>query len=244
MLVAGKYNYDFVFTNSFNTVTVTLTVPLQTKSVIGRNNTVVGSTVVNAVASPNNNITETDCICCGGETDPSNPNLQRAPLIYMTIQTTLKGTDISEALFTVCDDFDYKRNKLKHSRCNQNRFVPKTSIIPSNFDRNDPFIDHIIIGKGNGLTEKAKYLQARGATNIAVAPLTEYAMAKYILARVMYGDFNINYLLRNFNKKFMKDLSNSRFCRFIEFFALPQYKGYYKFFKSEEVNRDHRKQQW
>ena len=44
---------------------------------------------------------------------------------------------------------------------------------------------------------------------------------KYILARCIYGDFNLAYLYRNYNNQFFKDLANSRFCGFIEFFNNP-----------------------
>ena len=45
-----------------------------------------------------------------------------------------------------------------------------------------------------------------------------YGMLKYILAKLLYGEFNIKYLLRKYNKQFFKDLSHSRFCGAIDFF--------------------------
>lgn len=43
-------------------------------------------------------------------------------------------------------------------------------------------------------------------------------MTRYILSRILYGNFDINYLLEIKYKRFIKDLGRSRFCRFIEFF--------------------------
>lgn len=59
-----------------------------------------------------------------------------------------------------------------------------------------------------------------------------YGTLKYILARVLYGDFNLDYLYKNFNKQFFKDLAHSRFCGFIEFFNDPANHiiGYQKYF--------------
>jgi hypothetical protein len=36
-------------------------------------------------------------------------------------------------------------------------------------------------------------------------------MLKYILTRLLYGDFNVDYLLDKYNDKFIEDLSKSRF---------------------------------
>ena len=43
-------------------------------------------------------------------------------------------------------------------------------------------------------------------------------MTRYILSRILYGKFCIDYLLEKYYKQFIKDLGRSRFCRFIEFF--------------------------
>ena len=56
-------------------------------------------------------------------------------------------------------------------------------------------------------------------------------MVKYILARVLYGYFNINFLLWKYNKRFLKDLSRSRFCNSVQFFQQPQFADYQNYFK-------------
>lgn len=42
-------------------------------------------------------------------------------------------------------------------------------------------------------------------------------MAKYILSRILYGDFNVKYLLRKYNEKFLFNLKKSIFCAFKEY---------------------------
>ena len=67
-------------------------------------------------------------------------------------------------------------------------------------------------------------------------------MAKYIPARVLYGNFNMDYLLGKYNDKFLKDLGESRFCAFLEFFldtTTSPVVGYDKYFKYSKC--DHNK---
>lgn len=59
----------------------------------------------------------------------------------------------------------------------------------------------------------------------------EYGMAKYILCRLLYGYFNINFLYRKYNKQFFTDLKNSRFCVFVNYFKDPKFVEYDTFFK-------------
>lgn len=53
--------------------------------------------------------------------------------------------------------------------------------------------------------------------------LISYALAKYVLAAIMYGKFDTVYLAQSFNYQFMIDLANSRFAAFVELFEDPTY---------------------
>ncbi len=55
-------------------------------------------------------------------------------------------------------------------------------------------------------------------------------MIKYILSRLLYGKFNINYLLGKYNDKFLTKLSTSRFCYFMSFFESEPYNHYNNYF--------------
>jgi hypothetical protein len=48
-----------------------------------------------------------------------------------------------------------------------------------------------------------------------------YSMLKYILARLLYGNFDINYLLGKYNKQFLIDLKNSEYYHFLDNFINP-----------------------
>ena len=59
-----------------------------------------------------------------------------------------------------------------------------------------------------------------------------YAMSKYIFSRILYGKFNINYLLGKYNKRFLRDLGKSRFCGAMELYldCKSSSYGYNKYF--------------
>lgn len=56
-------------------------------------------------------------------------------------------------------------------------------------------------------------------------------MVRYILARVLYGYFDIDFLLQRNNERFFSNLKKSRFCNFIQYFAAPQFQGYNDFYR-------------
>lgn len=61
-----------------------------------------------------------------------------------------------------------------------------------------------------------------------------YASARYILSGLLYQDFNVKWLLEKYYKKFLKDLADSRFCRFAIIFTNSEpeinFIGYEKYF--------------
>jgi len=63
--------------------------------------------------------------------------------------------------------------------------------------------------------------------------LMKYSMVRYLLAKILYGDFDIKYIKNKYTKQFIKDLNNSRFCNFVNFFNDPnsevfEYDQYFK----------------
>ena len=100
----------------------------------------------------------------------------------------------------------------------------------------------VSVVKGVGLTLKEKlqniYDNMFSSIGVSFGQFYEnialYGMAKFILARILYGNFDINYLLGKYNDKFLRDLAMSRFCSFVQFFedCSSQAFGYNKYFKS------------
>lgn len=60
-------------------------------------------------------------------------------------------------------------------------------------------------------------------------------MLKFILARILYNKFDINFLLRKHDQKFLNSLSKSRFCKALPLFTDTEsiIFGYGKYFKND-----------
>jgi hypothetical protein len=94
----------------------------------------------------------------------------------------------------------------------------------------------VVQGEGETLREKALYLWETNKLEISFdefyANLIFYGMSKYIFSRILYGKFNIKYLLGKYNSRFLKDLGRSRFCGAVVLYEdcdQPSY-GYNKYF--------------
>ncbi|MBY0379920.1 MAG: hypothetical protein K2P99_05910 [Burkholderiales bacterium] len=184
------------------------------------------------VSVSSNLITNPVCISC----NPDN----NIPKINVEAQTLINGSDIGDAVFTIYDEFPYyDLHKIPDNTCKDR----KSNNIKTTIFReccSDVRMVSVVKGKGLTLQDKINYLFAHEQTNtpyrvfnlpnvyIFYQNMILYGMAKYILARLLYGKFNINFLLGKYNDRFLNKLRNSRFCAFIEFFDL--YKEYNSYF--------------
>ena len=149
------------------------------------------------------------------------------PSIDINFQSLIDGSDIGNTVFTIIDKVNYYNHKTTPIIPN---YTCKTLYTndpkPTIFNKSCPLITNILKGKGNSAYEKIVYLMENvvidqnDAYDFALL-LVKYSMLKYILSRLMYGNFNINYVLNKYNKKFIKDLSNTRFCKFLYDFTNP-----------------------
>ena len=149
------------------------------------------------------------------------------PSIDIDFQSLIDGSDIGNTVFTIIDNVDYYNHKttpiIPNYTCKTIQTNnPKTTI----FNKACPLIVNILRGIGNTAYEKIVYLMENVVTDQSDAYdfallLVKYSMLKYILSRLMYGDFNINYVLNKYNNKFIKDLRNTRFCKFVYDFTNP-----------------------
>jgi hypothetical protein len=160
----------------------------------------------------------------------------QVPQIQITAQFTLEGTDIAEAVFVVCDQYEYYNNcEIPHNTC-KIRYIDNDKVKQTKFNKCCPYMVSVVRGKGVTLTEKVTYLYNKYKITI---PFNEfygniilYGMTRYILIKLLWGKFDINYLLNKYTKDFFHDLKHSRFCNFLEFFE-TSVKGYEKYFKCE-----------
>lgn len=189
--------------------------------------------------------------CCTGATGCTGsaiiPNLIRIPGINILGQTTVNGDFLSDFTFIVDDTRQYYDcnaiilpGRQYTSDCDncQPIYVNPKKLVTTKFFQYGPNLQCIVKGKGTSLRDKVLYTYDR--INLIISfqqfyiNIITYAMLKYILARVLYGQFDMKYLARNFNCQFFKDLAHSRFCGFIEFFDDPANGliGYHKYFKN------------
>lgn len=164
----------------------------------------------------------------------------KIPQLNVTIQTTMDGSDVGEANFTVRDTINYTNEKLSdgsiESQICKARFAPADLVVTSFFRECCSFIVSVLCGEGNTAREKAHSIYIEN--NIVISfqlffnRIIAYAMIKYILFRLLTGKFNVCYLFGKYNKKFIKKLSCSRFCNFTQIFedCSSDLYGYNKYF--------------
>lgn len=152
--------------------------------------------------------------------------LPTIPRIQIEAQTTLNGSDIGDSCFTIYDEFTYYNlNYIPDNICKNRQTLDVKSTI---FRECCPYMVSVVKGNGITLLEKLQYLYDKYSTfNEFYGNISLYGMAKYILSRLLYGKFNINYLLGKYNDKFLKNLRCSRFCAFVSFFDENDYNKYF-----------------
>lgn len=170
----------------------------------------------------NIDIINNDCDCV------SDNVFVRVPIIDILGQTTAgTGEFLSDFTFTIKDQYKYD----KHNQYNKNgdkcdiTYMDPCQLKTTSFFEFGPPLQKVVKGKGKTLRDKLVYYNTKHhiepSFQVFYEKIILYGMLKYILARLLYGDFNIDYLYRKYNKKFFKDLAKSRFCGFIEFFEDP-----------------------
>ena len=177
------------------------------------------------------------CSGCACFTNNSCGNV-RVPIVTISGQTTFDGEYLADMLFTICDEQQYYKCKKIKSCCGV-YFIKPELVLQTQFRTCGIELEKVVKGVGS-LRNKLVTIYNQftsilgGSFNAFYENFILYAMAKYILSKILYGDFNLDYLLKSFNKQFLEDLSNSRFCGFLTIFEdcnSPIY-GFNKFFKS------------
>ena len=182
-----------------------------------RNNNVAVS------ASPleeNNDCNNKDCFC-----SPTCPTT-RVPIITISGQSMVDGSDVSDMTFLIFDKFTYYEEKCivsSKNKCQLSR-LKCTDLQETKFIKCCPWMVSVVRGKGCTLREKLLYLISKNVQpndmgiNEFLYNIIFYGMTRYILSKLLYGKFCIHFLLEKYYKRFIKDLGRSRFCRFVEFF--------------------------
>jgi len=162
------------------------------------------------------------------------------PILDIVGQTLIDGSDIGQMIFTIKDQFQYYNEiPVKFNKCGTYDIDPSELKITI-FEKSCPKIVSVVIGNEKTWYDKTEAIflrlnQEKIGTDFGDfrRRMLFYAMLKYILSRILYGIFNINFLLRKYDEKFIKDLKNSRFCEASSLFTDPNsiIFGYNKYFK-------------
>ena len=199
------------------------------QNTIRKNNKIISHIISaeNVIQSNNKNIISSEI------------NNIRVPIIDIFGQTLIDGSDVGDMKFTIGDKFTYY-NKCSINKCSIN-YIDISQLKETQFQKCCPKMVSVVKGKGETLREKLLHIYTKKQDIIRLSfqqfyeNVVLYGMLKYILSRILYGKFNINFLLGKFNKQFLKDLRLSRFCEFLEIFIdckSPLF-GYNQFFKCD-----------
>lgn len=164
------------------------------------------------------------------------------PIIIIEGQTLFDGTDLSDMKFTIKDEFEYYEHKcIVGTKCGIFSICPD-KLKETIFQKccKDISLVNVLRGEGKTAFDKAKFLYYNDPQiqtqvdfySFYYNNLILYAMSKYILSRLLYGKFNIKFLLQKYNEEFFINLGNSRFCGALSIFNdEKQLATYNRFFK-------------
>lgn len=164
----------------------------------------------------------------------------KVPLLFINGQTTINGSDVADMLFTIYDKYSYEEEcpLPKNLVCSVD-YVDKIDLVKTVLRVCSAKMVSVVRGNLPTLYCKADFiwttLKPTQYLTTFYERLIKYGMLKFILSRLLYGDFNINYLLGKYNDKFLANLGRSRFCAFIQNFndCQSDIYGYNKYFKKE-----------
>lgn len=157
------------------------------------------------------------------------------PAININGQTLIDSSDIGEVIFNISDKYDYKCNIAKNNNGScQLENISVDELIITNFNKACVKIVSVVIGTGENLRMKVgviwNSLMPEPDFNIFYENFLRYCMLRYILSKILYGNFDVNYLLQQYYTQFLIDLNKSRFCNFLQFFKDPIYSNMYTYF--------------
>lgn len=139
------------------------------------------------------------------------------PIIMINSQTLIDGSDVGYTKFEVINQ--------------------KISI----YEKSYPKIVSVLRGKGLTAAEKVDSIFSSNNFNITFyqfgVNILFYSMLRYFLSKLLYGNFDVNYLLKKYYNKFIEDLSKSEYNKFLRYFTDPtsMYYGYEKIFLTNNI---------
>lgn len=155
------------------------------------------------------------------------PNVVK-PRVIITALNTTDGKEISEIVVQVVDVYSYKICK----KILTEQFVGEETT--SSFYIYNPKFTKVLLGTGCTLYDQISNLAKQDPNTYQT--ILNYSVIKYAIATLIYGNLNLKYMYRCYNKQFLHDLKNSRFSNFLPLFTIPNPPQYdftttHKYFK-------------
>lgn len=152
-----------------------------------------------------------------------NKELIQVPALDIIGQTLIDGSDVGNMIFTIRDTRPYY-NHVSRKFCDT-YYIDPNELKETIFNKKCPRMVTVFKGNADLLVLKVAHVYDSAINGPDFMEFYEniifYGMLKYILSKILYGKFNINYLLEIYNDKFLDDLQSSQFCRYSPFFTDP-----------------------
>ena len=176
-------------------------------------------------------------------------DLIRVPAITIALQSDIYGNNLDEVAFNIydtiayCSNYPEGCNNNNNGRCvntvanKRTRIcpivnVPSDALIKTEYLKRLYNFNKVVRGKGCTLRQKLESINDTGLnTDEFMLRVCLFGMIKYILARMMTGEFRLRWLLNRNEREFFQRLNRSRLCEFREAFELPEIRGYDKYFR-------------
>lgn len=212
------------------------------RSILSPNNLVVNSNNNNMINNTCNTkcSSKNNCNYCGTN-DIILPDCNvRVPMIIIEAQTTVDGSELGDAVFNICDEHKISND----DNCCKIRYIKPENVKQTIFRKTNMSIYDVIKGKGKTTCEKVSSLFCESNLDITFIEfydnILSYACIRYILSKLLFDEFNMNYLLEKFYDNFIEELGKSRYCAFSELFldCNSSIYDYTKYFKYDLVYKD------
>lgn len=154
--------------------------------------------------------------------EPSEPTPIGCPSLVGSVTLTQDEEQICQIDFTVnipqgpCQDCSEQITSKCTEQTLQYRYY-------------SPDVARVVKGRGCTLAQKVSFLQAQGRT-VTLENLATYSTLRLALSKLVFGNFEVNYLRQSYYPLLIKKLRKSQFCRFLIRLKIPAYAGYESLF--------------
>lgn len=154
--------------------------------------------------------------------DDEHDDIMIVPRINIWGQTSVDRNDIGDVKFFIFDDRKYSDPNIYNinNKCGKYS-LRKSDIKKTELGKCCNKLCSVVKGDDKNLYKKLEYLHEKYyGDNIVPKRLKLfykriwlYAMIKYILSKILYGEFDMKYVTQKYHESFLKDLSSTRFCK-------------------------------